>query len=690
MSNDQMLEEEKKVIEQENQARQSQQHIIDLSAHIRKCWRAAFDAKRPIEQAMIKSLFQRNGFYTAEKLSALKQFNSSTIFMMLTDEKCCSAEAQIEDILLPANDLPFGVTHTPYVDLSPEQTEAIKQTVQLEAMQDIQLGLAVTPMQMIERAKGLVVEVQARMNEISKDAAEKVDLYVKDKIVESNWKNEFKKFIADFVTFKCGFIEGPIIRNEKEIVWGANNEPAVKLMIKIKFQCWSPFDVYPMPSCSDIDDGGLFLKCSYTRGDIYKLIGQEGFDSAAIKTALMQYGQSGLQDWMWLGQEQQRRHLEGKDDAWKDPEAKIDVLRYFGNVQGLMLLQYGMPPQMIDDPFSEYPVEVWTIGNYVIKCVLNFDPLGRKPIFKSSFRKRNGSFWGDGLPETIADIQDMCNAAARAIANNMGIASGPQVGVDMSVMPPGARVGEIFPWRIWPFDMKGSSTSRPPIWFFQPNDMTEKLLKVYEFFSFEADNKTGFPRYAYGGQQSGSQAALGTATGFSMMMNNVSKNVKKVIGNIDIDVTEQQIRRVHEWLMIYDRNPILFLGDSKIVAMGSSKLVVKEQMQMRRQEFLQIALNPAVLQLIGLPGLSEILRHVMQGIDFNVDKIIPTPEMLKRMEAMMQMQAADASQGGGSGGGGEKGKPKGAVAPKKAEAVNPAGDRVQGQDFRQVGNGERN
>jgi hypothetical protein len=74
----------------------------------------------------------------------------------------------------------------------------------------------------------------------------------------------------------------------------------------------------------------------------------------------------------------------------------------------------------------------------------------------------------------------------------------------------------------------------------------------------------------------------------------------------------------------------------------------------------------------------------MQGIDFNVDKIIPTPEMLKRMEAMMQMQAAAAAENGGNG------KPKGAVAPKKSETANPAGDRTQGQDFRQVGNGERN
>lgn len=77
------------------------------------------------------------------------------------------------------------------------------------------------------------------------------------------------------------------------------------------------------------------------------------------------------------------------------------------------------------------------IGNYVIKAEINGDPMGRVPYNFASFRKRNGSIWGAGVPEIIKDSQDACNAAARAMINNMAISSGPQVMVDVSQLPPG-------------------------------------------------------------------------------------------------------------------------------------------------------------------------------------------------------------------------------------------------------------
>ena len=173
---------------------------------------------------------------------------------------------------------------------------------------------------------------------------------------------------------------------------------------------------------------------------------------------------------------------------------------------------------------------------------MNGDPLGRKPYFKASFRERNDQFWGYDVPYLIQDVQDVCYASARNIVNNMAIASGPQVGIDVGQLAPGEDPTDMFPWRIWQFDVTNNNTARQPIAFYQPPSVVQELMRVYEFFSNEADNNTGIPKYAYGSKQN--MGALSTATGFSMMMSNAARGIKKVMGNIDRGIIAPSVHRM--------------------------------------------------------------------------------------------------------------------------------------------------
>ena len=111
----------------------------------------------------------------------------------------------------------------------------------------------------------------------------------------------------------------------------------------------------------------------------------------------------------------------------------------------------------------------------------------------------------------------------------------------------------------------------------------------------------------------------------------------------------KSINRLIDWLMIYDKNPLLFQGDIKIMAKGSTSLVVKEQVQVRRNEFFQVLLHPAVLNVIGPMGLSEVLREMIKGLDFNTDRIVPPADEMHRLAAIQQRLAAAAAAGGGGG-----------------------------------------
>ena len=85
-------QEEELLTQQENSA---SVFTDNLTAHIRKAWQIAREAKRPIEVAMIKSLRARNGIYEPEKLAAIKEMGGSEIYVLLTLTKCRAAEAWI-------------------------------------------------------------------------------------------------------------------------------------------------------------------------------------------------------------------------------------------------------------------------------------------------------------------------------------------------------------------------------------------------------------------------------------------------------------------------------------------------------------------------------------------------------------------------------------------------------------------
>ena len=58
------------------------------------------------------------------------------------------------------------------------------------------------------------------------------------------------------------------------------------------------------------------------------------------------------------------------------------------------------------------------------------------------FEKVPGTVHGHGLPDILEDLQQICNATLRALVNNMGISSGPQVVVNTEFLDPIENVDE--------------------------------------------------------------------------------------------------------------------------------------------------------------------------------------------------------------------------------------------------------
>lgn len=664
-----------------------QEYVIGLVAYIQNAWEAAKRAKQPIETIMLRNLRMKAGEYEPSKLAAIKEQGGSEAFMMLTEEKLSAFESWVEEILFPADDKPWGIKATPRPEMSPQIAQKIKaQIFQDFAQQVIQSGQVPTQEILMARADELMEEFEAEVIDRAREAAEKTEVYLDDILTESGWRKALRASIADVGLYPAGFLKGPLRRKRKKLSWGQGGQPQVLLTEVWEFESPSPWDIYPGPSSQDIGDGYLIERMVFRRTDLQELIGIPGYDKDEIEAVLSAASSGGmnLHNWLGLYNQTERATLENREYEDEDPEGLIDGLQFWGHIQGLKLIEYGYPGTEIK-PFEEYFCEVIMIHNWVIKVEINGDPLGRPPYFKASFREKKGSFWKTALPDTMIDCQDACNASTRNLFNNMAIASGPQVGVDIGKFAAGEKITKLRPWRLWQFDLEHQPQSRDPIWFFQPRPLINELLAVYDKYSSEADNKTGVPRYSYGGETKG--GALNTASGMSMMMANAARSIKKVVSNIDEGLIEPSVSRTFEWTMLYRPIRCMLDGDIKVVAKGSSALISKEMRQVRRNEAMQTVMTPIVQGIIGNRGVAIVLKEWLKGLDFDAEDIVPSEADLTQIEILQgQVQQLLAFiQGGGPGqpGQGGSGRPGPNEKPRQLgmDGMAPAG----GVDARVMG-----
>jgi hypothetical protein len=78
-------------------------------------------------------------------------------------------------------------------------------------------------------------------------------------------------------------------------------------------------------------------------------------------------------------------------------------------------------------------------------------------------------------------------------------------------------------------------------------------------------------------------------------------------------------------------------------------------------------LNPAVMNITKPEGLAELLRKILDGADLHSEDIIPSKEELIKQARILEMQM--------------QGNPQAMPVPAGGEVVNPAGQRMGGQDF---------
>ena len=615
---------------------QNQPVIQGLAAHVRTRWTESKDAKQDLEERMLQCVRQRDGKYDPDKLAEIQRQGGSEIFVQLTSVKCRAATSWLRDTLLGAgSDKPWSIEATPIPELPPEIMAGLQQEMANQLMMVMEQGGQVPDeAQLRQIALDMKDTAMRAAKEEADERINRMELKMEDQLVEGGWTRAFNEFLDDLVTFPFAVLKGPIKRRRKVLKWQNGALEPVE-MVRNEWERTDPFNLYWAPWASDIQDGYVIERHKMTKDDLQALIGVPGYSEDAIRTVLNGFENGGLKEWLWSDMAQ--AEAEGKDATETlHTTDLIDALQLWDSVQGKELLEWGMDEKDIPDPALNYPCEVWLIGSTVIRAVLNYDPLGRKPYYVTSYERVPGSLAGKGVPDLCRDSQAMVNSSARALANNMGISSGPQVGVNISRLPPGEDITQMYPWKIWQFQNAEFNDSSDPLRFFQPGSNANELMAVFEKFSARADEDTMIPRYMTGENTPG---AGRTSSGLSMLISNAGKGIKQVMTNIDHNVITPAIERLYQDNLRYSEDPDL-IGDVHAIAKGATSLVIKESEAIRRNEFLALVLNsPVAQQIVGMDGAAELLREQAKNLSGNVDRIVPDRKQISTIQQQQQIIA---------------------------------------------------
>lgn len=641
------------VLTKEDEAKELKlKDLTRLAAHITGEFEVNKDAKENsgIKDEIVESLEAFNGEYSSEDKARLAQEGGSKIFMNITATRARAAKSWIVDILQPAIGKAWTLEPSPVENLPDSMENAIATMIAKEFTAEKINNTLNQKQPSLEEAEEKIRELNQKgrdvrdafRKEVTKEAKfelELMELQIEDQLAEGKFGKAMFDFIDDFVIFPTAFLKGPVISKQKKLVW-KKGEPVVEKRFVFNNQRVDPLDIYPSPNATCVNDGSLIEHMRFTPSTLAALKGVKHYKDDVIDTVL-EDAKEGSYGYTWIDTdvEVEKADQERRGTEFEANRGVLHGLHFFGPVDNDVLKEWGVSEKKLDDS-GITEVEAILVGNEVIKCIVNDDPLGRRPYYKASFINRPGSFWGRSLPNLMKDMQRMCNGVARALANNLGIASGPQAEVNVELLADNGPITEITARKIWQTKSDPLGRGGKAVNFFQPQSNARELLEVYNVFEAKADDATGIPRYALGNER---LAGAGiTATGLAMLLESASKIIKDAVRNIDEGLIKPRVETQFYWNLIKN-DKLKFSGDIQVVPRGSSVLTVKGFEAMRRNEFLTVTANPVDQELMGPEGRAEILRKVAEDMGLP-GTIIPSSYELKKLMKQKQQAAAEQAK----------------------------------------------
>ena len=610
------------------------------------------------QETMLDCLRRRNGEYSTNKLAKIRAAGSAETYLPMTGFKCRSIEAFINDIYLNAKrKRTWDLKPTPIVTLPDDEREMIAAAVMAEAAARLEAqqqpgpnGEApaeMTPQEAYQMASDMRAEAIRREYEIATDKAQNMARKVDDQLTEGGWSKAMAESIMDLSTLPAMVLKGPVFRNRKVKLGWKDGKVQYGQKLVVTFERVSPLDFYPSRYSQDTNDGTpLCEKIILQRSSLVENRNEPGYIKEAIEYIATKERNPGVSTSSFASEQEDAEHRDNVETEKPAPKSAIgstvQAIEFSCSVRGCDLIEFGIVKDGFNkaiDALLDYEINAITVDGKLVFYEFNKDPLKRRPYSVCGFSKEIGGFWYKSPPQILKDIQDIINAAARAMVNNLSWASGPQVVInDVNRLSPDEDLTSFHVGKIWQGISAGGGQNQKLVDFFQPDSRSVELTRIIEDFTQMADQVIELPGYSQGSDKI--SGAGRTSSGLSMLMSSTNRGMKRVILDVDRNVVSNAISQVVDYNLDNDEDDSI-KGDMHLTSDGIVALMMKEQLSERRLQFLTATQNEFDMKVIGIDGRAKILADAMESLESNYDDIVPTEakiEALLKQEEQLQSQ----------------------------------------------------
>lgn len=496
----------------------------------------------------------------------------SKVFLNITRPYVETAASKVIEVLSPSDARAWSLEATPIPNM-PEVPSPLVKSLQVLAQpspQPQQVGPDGQPVQ-APTAQPEVDPVQEMMDAAVR-AAKGAQLWIDDKLQECDFAGSTRAVVDESSRLGTGVMRGPVPSMRRTIKVDKDEQGAEKVTVLEEIvpmsKAISVWDAYPDPACGDnIHNGQYFIEHDrMVEKQVHALIGQPGYIESALRSVIEEGPRTSATAEMSVAPHESKDIVANRFHVWY----------YYGFLEreSVMAMECSCEE---DDVIKNVgvPVIVTMVNSTPVKAHLNPMNDGRFPYDFMCWQKVAGSPFGIGIARQIRSCQAILNSHVRAMMENAGLSSGPQIVLARGSVVPADGSWEITPRKVWLLkpDSEIQDTSKAFNAFNIPSNQ-EELLRAIDFALKMAENVTGLPILLQG--QQGPNGVPDTLGGMQLLVANASSLLRRMARIYDDFLTKPHISAYYNYLLLYAEDSSI-KGDFKIIPHGSSALVARDQ-----------------------------------------------------------------------------------------------------------------
>lgn len=580
----------------------------------------------PLEQQLMRNLRQYRGIYDPEV--KIRPFGS-TAYPKFTRKWVNGTVSRLMQMLFPQTEFNWNIEPSPIAELSTNDLQALLNDLSDQAAQQGQAEL--------EDDK-----IKEEIQKFASEKCERMKLQMEDQLEEMDYPALAKKVVFSGVLFGTGLLSGPLIKNETKRSWKKDAEGRYTVTENKRLAPWYEFesiwDWYPdLSAKTRKSQDGYYFRRIMSREQVRRLAERPDFLSSCLVAWLAKNNSGNYRERYW--------ELEVRVDGDRKYAAdvnrrKYEVLEWWGFISGHELKAAGVEIKD-DDLGNEFESNVWSIGDTVIKCIVNPMENQRRPLNEFVFEEDDISLLGVGLPQICRDSQLAICEATRMALDNGSIICTPSKLIKLGLLIPGHDLNSV-PYKDWYQDPDAPDNSQDAVKNLTFDSHLNELTALIQLFKGFGEEEVSLPPITSGDVSQGGSEGARTQGNLSMLMGAASLPIRDTVRNFDL-FTDGVMTGLYDWNMEFNTDAKI-KGDYVVITTGSTSLIAKEVRAGHYANF-ALSIQPEERDEI---DWRKFLTNRMKTVDMVPDEVLADPETVKankdaraqREQAMFDQQTA--------------------------------------------------